>query len=218
MERAKTPETGNRRRGRSTRTFPSTSSRHGGESSSPRRVPAANFVLALVVYWAIAVAGVTAYVPIVGTVEQGTPAHAAGLRGGEELVAIDGRPTPTWSEVSVALAGRLGETGEIHIAARRPDATVAREYRVPVEDWRRGEEAPDLLDELGIVALPAVIGRVRDDSAAERAGLAGLGPDSGGGRCCYRELVLIGSRRYGARRIGPSSCAWTAADAKSNSG
>ena len=133
--------------------------------------PAANFVLALVVYWAIAVAGVTAYVPIVGTVEQGTPAHAAGLRGGEELVAIDGRPTPTWSEVSVALAGRLGETGEIHIAARRPDAQVAREYLVPVEDWRRGEEAPDLLDELGIVALPAVIGRVRDDSAAARAGL-----------------------------------------------
>ena len=133
--------------------------------------PAANFVLAFAVYWAIAVAGVTAYIPIVGTVEQGTPAHAAGLRGGEELVAIDGRPTPTWSEVSVALAGRLGETGEIQIAARRPDASPVREYRVPVEDWRRGEEAPDLLAELGIVALPAVIGRVRDDSAAARAGL-----------------------------------------------
>ena len=133
--------------------------------------PGANFVLAFVVYWAIAIAGVTAYIPIVGTVEQGTPAHTAGLRGGEELVAIDGRSTPTWSEVSVALAGRLGETGEIHIAARRPDASSTREYRVPVEDWRSGEEAPDLLDDLGIVALPAVIGRVRDDSAAARAGL-----------------------------------------------
>ncbi len=133
--------------------------------------PAANFVLAFVVYWAIAVAGVTAYVPIVGTVEQGTPAHAAGLRGGEELVAIDGRRTPTWSEVSVALAGRLGETGDIHISAQRPDASSMREYRIPVEDWQRGEEGPDLLAELGIVALPAVIGRVRDDSAAARAGL-----------------------------------------------
>ena len=133
--------------------------------------PGANFVLAFFVYWVVSVAGVTAYVPIVGTVESDTPAHVAGLRGGEELIAIDGQSTPTWAEVSVALAGRLGETGDIHIEARRPDASSARLYRIPVEDWRRGEEAPDLLADLGIVALPAVIGRVLDDSAAARAGL-----------------------------------------------
>ena len=133
--------------------------------------PAANFVLAVAVYWAISVAGVTAYIPIVGTVEEDTPAHVAGLRGGEELVSIDGRPTPTWPEVNAALAGRLGDTGEIDIAARRPEQTSTRVYRVPVEQWRRGEEAPDLLGDLGIVAPPAVIGRVLDDSAAARAGL-----------------------------------------------
>ena len=133
--------------------------------------PAANFVLAVAIYWAISVAGVTAYIPIVGTVEEDTPAHVAGLRGGEELVSIDGRPTPTWPEVNAALAGRLGDTGEIDIAARRPEQTSTRVYRVPVEQWRRGEEAPDLLGDLGIVALPAVIGRVLDDSAAARAGL-----------------------------------------------
>ena len=133
--------------------------------------PAANFVLAVAVYWAISVAGVTAYIPIVGTVEEDTPAHVAGLRGGEELVSIDGRATPTWPEVNAALVGRLGDTGEIDIAARRPEQTSTRVYRVPVEQWRRGEEAPDLLGDLGIVALPAVIGRVLDDSAAARAGL-----------------------------------------------
>ena len=133
--------------------------------------PAANFVLAFAVYWAIAVAGVTAYIPIIGAVEEGTPAHLAGLRGGEELVAIDGRPTQTWSEVSVALAGRLGDTGEIDIAARLPQDPSARVYRIPLEDWRRGEEASDLLDGLGIIPLPAVVGRVLEDSAAARAGL-----------------------------------------------
>ena len=133
--------------------------------------PAANFVLAFAVYWAISVAGVTAYIPIVGTVEEDTPAHIAGLRGGEELVSIDGRPTPTWPEVNAALAGRLGDTGDIDIAARRPEQASARVFRVPVEQWGRGEEAPDLLDDLGIPVLPSVIGRVLDDSAAARAGL-----------------------------------------------
>ena len=133
--------------------------------------PAANFVLAFCVYWAIAVAGVTAYIPIVGAVEEDTPAYAAGLRGGEELLAIDGRPTLTWPEVNMALAGRLGDTGHIDVAARRPEHPSTRAYRIPVEQWHRGEEAPDLLAALGIVALPAVIGRVLDDSAAERADL-----------------------------------------------
>ena len=142
--------------------------------------PAANFVLAFAVYWAISVAGVTAYIPIVGTVEEDTPAHIAGLRGGEELVSIDGRPTPTWPEVNAALAGRLGDTGDIDIAARRPEQASARVFRVPVEQWGRGEEAPDLLDDLGIPVLPSVIGRVLDDSAGGAGGLARMGPRVGG--------------------------------------
>ena len=133
--------------------------------------PAANFVLAFVVYWAISVAGITTLIPIVGGVEEDTPAYVAGLRGGEELVAIDGRPTPTWSEVNIALAGRLGDTGDIDIEARRGEQPSTRVYRIPVERWGRGEEAPDLLSDLGIKVLPAVIGSVLDDSAAARADL-----------------------------------------------
>ncbi|MDE0452154.1 MAG: RIP metalloprotease RseP [Gammaproteobacteria bacterium] len=133
--------------------------------------PGANFVLAFVVYWALGVAGATAYIPILGTVEEDTPAHLAGLRGGEELLAIDGRPTPTWREVNVALARRLGDTGDIEVSAKRPEQASARVYRIPVEQWSRGEEAPDPFASLGLLPLPAVIGRVLDDSAAERAGL-----------------------------------------------
>lgn len=133
--------------------------------------PAANFVLAFGVYWAISVAGITTFVPIVGAVEEDTPAYVAGLRGGEELIAIDGRPTPTWSEVGISLAGRLGDTGDIEIETRRSQPPSTRVYRIPVEQWRRGEEAPDLLSDLGIKVLPAVIGSVLDDSAAARADL-----------------------------------------------
>ena len=133
--------------------------------------PAANFVLAFAAFWAISLAGITTYVPIVGAVGQDTPAHVAGLRGGEELLAIDGQPTPTWSDVNVALVGRLGDTGDIAIEARQPEQASPQVYRIPVEQWRRGEEAPDLLADLGIQVLPAVIGRVLDDSAASRAGV-----------------------------------------------
>ena len=133
--------------------------------------PAANFVLALGVYWVIAIAGATTYIPIVGGVEHDAPAYTAGLRGGEELIAIDGRPTPTWAEVGVALAGRLGDTGDIEITARQSQHSSTRLYRIPIEQWRRGEEAPDLIADLGIGVVAPVVGGVLDDSAAERAGL-----------------------------------------------
>ena len=177
--------------------------------------PAANFVLAFAAFWAISLAGITTYVPIVGAVGQDTPAYVAGLRGGEELLAIDGQPTPTWSDVNVALVGRLGDTGDIAIEARQPEHASPRVYRIPVEQWRRGEEAPDLLADLGIEVLPAVIGRVLDDSAASRAGLRE------GDRVLSASRSrpgTIGCWPCGRPRRESCRCAWTATDGKSTSG
>jgi regulator of sigma E protease len=37
---------------------------------------------------------------VIGDVKHGGPAHAAGLRAGDRIVSIDGRPIRTWSELS----------------------------------------------------------------------------------------------------------------------
>ena len=132
--------------------------------------PAANFLLALLCYWSIAVAGTAIVVPVVGAVEQNTPAQQGGLRSGEEIVAIDGRITPSWNDVALALAAHLGETGSIEVRTRQNGAT--RTHLLGVREWLRGETDPDPIEALGIrISQGAVVGKVL---SAEPGALAGL--------------------------------------------
>lgn len=133
--------------------------------------PAANFLLAFVVYAFIAVMGVTTFLPVIGGVAPGSPAATAGLAPGEEVVRIDGRGTDSWMDVGMGLAARLGDTGDIAIEARWPGQPATRHYAIPVRAWHDGAEEPDLLDSLGISAtLPALVGDVAPASAAADAG------------------------------------------------
>lgn len=138
--------------------------------------PLANFLLAILVYWALFVVGTVTPAPVLGPVPAETPAARAGLQGGEEIVAVDGERTRSWQEVNMALAARLGETGEIIVSTREPGAAnTANDTRLVVRGWHRGVDEPDLLGSLGIEpTLPAMLGRVMPDSPAERAGLQRL--------------------------------------------
>ncbi|MFW6041373.1 MAG: RIP metalloprotease RseP [Guyparkeria sp.] len=134
--------------------------------------PAANFLLAGIVYWLLFVAGNTAVAPMLGSVPDGSPAAEAGLREGAEIVAVDGEATRSWQEVNMALAGRLGESGAIVVSTRVPGAREVEQTRLPVSSWHRGVDEPDLLGSLGIEpALPPVMGEVMPESPASRAGL-----------------------------------------------
>jgi regulator of sigma E protease len=134
--------------------------------------PVANFLLAIIVYWVFFVVGTTEPVPAVGAVAPDTPAYAAGMRGGEEIVAIDGQPTPSWIEVSMALAARLGDTGTVTLETRRFGGEQRHRHVLTINNWHRGEAQPDLLGSLGLrPSLPAVAGEVLPDSPASTAGL-----------------------------------------------
>jgi len=61
--------------------------------------PVANFLLAVVLYWALFVGGVQEAKPIVGAPEAGTAAAAAGLVRGETILKINGEPMASWQQV-----------------------------------------------------------------------------------------------------------------------
>ena len=132
--------------------------------------PAANFVLAFLVFWLIAVMGVSSLVPIVGSVAEQSPAQRAGLAPGEEIVAVDGVETPAWADVGLALARRLGDTGTIELRTIRAGVPVRHE--VWVEDWLGDVQDPDTIGELGIgLDRLALVGGVEAGGAAEQGGL-----------------------------------------------
>ncbi|MDE0062290.1 MAG: RIP metalloprotease RseP [Gammaproteobacteria bacterium] len=134
--------------------------------------PFANFVLAAVAYWCLAVAGTVNLVPMIGELEETSPAWEAGMENYREIVAVDGRPVKTWQEVVMALSNRLGDSGEIQLGVREFGDDAATTVAVPVRDWLRGVADPDLLDSLGLApAHLAVVGLVQADGPASRGGV-----------------------------------------------
>lgn len=133
--------------------------------------PLANFLLAILVYWVVAVTGESGFAPVIGDVEADSPMAQAGVPANVEIVAVDGRETPTWQALNMQLVRRLGDTGQIELVTRRPDSERHETHHVPIERWLQGQRDPNIIRELGMTPFPAVMGEVMDDGAAARAGL-----------------------------------------------
>ncbi len=137
--------------------------------------PIANFVLATVVFWGILQGGVTQLVPIIGHVETGSLAAKAGLEKGQEIVAIDGKQTESWSDVQMTLVNRLGESGALEVSVKYPDSDLVYGSTVWLEQWLKGAQDPDPLRGLGISVwqpeIKPILQEVLEDSPAEKAGL-----------------------------------------------
>lgn len=136
--------------------------------------PLANFLLAVVLYWLLFLTGVPGVKAVLGPVEPGTPAAAAGLAEGDTLVAIDGQPVATWQEVRLRLLDRaLGREKvalEVETADGRRTARTLDLSALSAEDWDA-----ELLARLGLVPYRpsgvVSVGRVLSGGAGARAGL-----------------------------------------------
>lgn len=137
--------------------------------------PLANFLLAIIVYWCVFMGGVSGVAPIIDKVEPGSIAELAGLDSGQEILAVDGRKTPTWEALHLQLLERIGETGEITFTVKYPDSDLHYYSTAQLEGWLSGEEVSDLMAGIGVElfrpALLAQVDRVVADSPAARAGM-----------------------------------------------
>jgi regulator of sigma E protease len=137
--------------------------------------PMFNFLFAVAAYWLMFVIGVAGVKPIVGDVEPGSPADVAGFKSQEEILAVEGEPTPTWESARFAIleAGIDGEGIRVQV---RDDAQVLHErLLVPPSQGLLKQSDTDLLTQLGLEPwrppLPPVIAEVSEDGAAAAGGL-----------------------------------------------
>jgi regulator of sigma E protease len=136
--------------------------------------PFANFLLALVVYWALFVAGLPGVKPVLGDPPRDSPAAFAGLSNGDTIRAVSEEPVYTWTDVRWLLlkeAVRRGTTPiEVESAGGGRSMRSLDMSVISKEDLDR-----DFLGKLGLRPFrprtPADLGRIRPASAAERAGL-----------------------------------------------
>lgn len=133
--------------------------------------PGMNFVLAAALFAGVfALAGVPVLPPVVGRVLPDSAAAAAGLRPGDQVLAVDGRAVRHWAELEerVAASGgrpltlRLRRDGTEHEVALTPRRIPARTpFGEPTETWGLGA-GPH---------VPPVVGEVQPGMPAAEAGL-----------------------------------------------
>lgn len=136
--------------------------------------PAANFIFAIAAYWFLFLSGLSGLVPVVGDVQQDSPAAIAGVQVSDEITAVNGKPTPTWEDVNWQLVSFLGETTDIQLTLTSSDG-AHYDVRVGVENWLAVDEIPDPISALGLeprrFKIPVTLAEVKAGGAAERAGL-----------------------------------------------
>lgn len=137
--------------------------------------PVANFLLAILFFWVLAMLGSQQIKPIIGSVVADSPAALAGLASGQEVVAVDGEAVDGWSSVNLQLVRRLGETGELSVAVLEQGSSVPAVHQVRISSWLKNEDNPDPIGGLGIQpwrpAVAPVIAELDDKGPAKAAGL-----------------------------------------------
>lgn len=137
--------------------------------------PIANFLLAMVFFWVLAMLGSQQVRPVIGAVEADSIAAKAGLIAGQEIVSIDGEPTTGWGAVNLQLVRRLGESGTVNVVVREQDSSAETPRALALDHWLKGADEPDPIKSLGIrpwrPSLPPVLAELDPKGPAQAAGL-----------------------------------------------
>ena len=135
--------------------------------------PVANLLLAIVLYWGLFMLGVTGTRPIVGVVEANSLAAQASLQSGETIQKIAGKPVSTWQEARWLLLEESLENKSVEIEAVNNNNELVQ-HTLSFEGINNDAEI-DILKKIGLDVfkpnIPAVIGEILPNSAAEKAGL-----------------------------------------------
>ena len=134
--------------------------------------PVANLLLAIILYWGLFMLGVTGMRPIIGVVEDNGLAAQASLKSGEVIQKIAGKPVSTWQEARWLILEESLENKTVEIEAINNNNELLQ-HTLSFEGINNDAEI-DILKKIGLDVfkpnIPAVIGEILPNSAAEKAG------------------------------------------------
>ncbi len=135
--------------------------------------PLFNFLLAIVLYWALFIPGDQGVRPTIGDVAPATPAERAGLQHGDRIEAVGDRVTETWEQALVAILEDMVADGRVQLSLVSENGGQRRAAIEVGDDAGRLTEPGKLFDGLGFVPgqPPAIVGSTTDDGAAAGAGI-----------------------------------------------
>ncbi|MGI9305415.1 MAG: RIP metalloprotease RseP, partial [Gammaproteobacteria bacterium] len=136
--------------------------------------PAANFLLAIIAYWIMFMAGVSGVKPVVGEIAPDSIAARGGLVSGDQILAVNGRATPTWQITGITLIDEALERGRVELKVDG-QTSGTRFLTLDLSDTAQLLGEGNLLDKIGIspwrLKLDPVLGELTPGDPAERDGL-----------------------------------------------
>ena len=136
--------------------------------------PIFNFLLAIIAYLMMYVVGVQGFKAEIGATIEGSPAYVAGLRSGDEIVRVNSIDVQTWEEAGIALIDQALSHGVVGVTKRDANGLEA-EVMIDLSDTQALLDEGMALDKMGVkpwrATLPAVLGELTADGAAQAAGL-----------------------------------------------
>ena len=133
--------------------------------------PAANFLLAFLIYWALFLAGLPGMKPVLGDPPRNTPAAVAGLANGDTVRAIADEPVFTWTDVRWMLLKEAVKRESVLVEVQAENGAHSVK-RLDLSGITKDDLDRDFFGKLGLrpLKLPAEFGRILPGSPAERAG------------------------------------------------
>ncbi len=137
--------------------------------------PAANLLLAILLFWALFAYGVPGLKPVLGAVLPKTPAAVAHFKAEETIVSIDKQVIQTWEQMSWTLLDlALGGATEAHIETRTAQGEWVQ-HVLNLQTLSPNDLDQDFLQILGLQSrqptIYPVIGKVMEGGVAQQAGL-----------------------------------------------
>lgn len=136
--------------------------------------PLANLLLAIFLYWAMFVHGVTVLKPVLDAPAPGTPAALAGIAEGATVVSVNGNAIEDWQGLHWELLKQGLRTGEVRLETRDLAGRLAF-HRIDLAGIDLADTEQDPLARIGLnrfqPRLAPVFGDIVSGSRAEAAGL-----------------------------------------------
>jgi len=134
--------------------------------------PAFNLVFAVVAFWLMFMVGIPDSRPVVGEVSG--IAAAAGIREGDEIIAVGDEDTQTWSHALLSLITHALDRERVQVRVREADGEES-DHVLDLTQLSPDFNEQNTLEDIGLtpwqLVIPPVIGTVSPDSAAAQAGL-----------------------------------------------
>ncbi len=136
--------------------------------------PVANFLLAIVLYWAMFVHGVPGLKPMLGDIPPGSSAEIAQLQSGDIILRINDETVPSWQDLRWRLLDLSLKQAEVRIEAQNSSGS-SKLLNLDLSNLEARDLDGDFMDKLGLhlyqpVVLP-VIGKLSEGDVAQRSGL-----------------------------------------------